>query len=130
MDLHAWILIRLIGMKLPSQAIDGRINLDCVDVLSAPLQRATDIVTGAGADYQHVRERGAAGISIQQVRQRISWSCLIAGNHLLVINQVHRKRKVPSLKINSVIRRPELQRFESVGVIFTDWRYGRQWGDK
>src|SRR2546430_16917029 len=104
MDLHARILIRLIGMKLLSQAIDGRINLDCVDVLSAPLQRATDIVTGAGADYQHVCERGAPGIWMQQVRQRISWSGLIAGNHLLGLTQVHRSRKSASLRINSVIK--------------------------
>src|SRR6266850_2940727 len=50
MNLYTWILVRLIGMILPSEAIDSRVYFDCVNMVSAPLQRTTDIITGTGAD--------------------------------------------------------------------------------
>ena len=45
MNFNPRILIRLVGMVLPPQAINCRVDLDSVDVLSSPLQRPADIIT-------------------------------------------------------------------------------------
>src|SRR5438132_7695853 len=108
MDLDSRILKRLVGMVLAPQAINGRVNLDGIDVLSSPLQSPANVIAGTGSDDQHVRESRSAGVAIQQVWQRIGRKVLVSRNHLLVIDQVDRKRQVCLLKINSVIRRPEL----------------------
>src|SRR5229473_3146261 len=78
MDLNPRILIRLVGMVLPPQAINCRVDLDGVDVLGPPLQRPADIITGTCSDYQHVREGRPAGVSIQQVWQCVSRKGLIS----------------------------------------------------
>src|SRR2546421_11442191 len=43
--------------------------------------------------------------------QGVSWILVVSRNHRLVKHQVHRKRQVIGLEINSVIRRPDLTRF-------------------
>ena len=60
--------IRMIALAEP---LDHRIDLDRVDALGAPLQRAADVVARSGADDQHLAERLAAGVAIEQVRQRV-----------------------------------------------------------
>ena len=67
----ARIVVGTIGMVPLADPLDDRIDLDRVDALGAPRQRAADVVAGAGADDQHLAERLAAGVAIEQVRQRI-----------------------------------------------------------
>src|SRR5262249_40439645 len=110
MNFNARVLVRLIGMVLFSETIYGRIDLDGVDMLGSPLERAADVVTRSCSDYQDIGKRRSARVSIQQVGQRISRKRLVTRNHLLVIDQIYRQREVCVLKINSVIRRPGLLR--------------------
>ena len=66
-DRHAAVAVRKVGMIEPAELIDHRIDLDGIDTIRAPLQRAADIVARSGADHQHSdrtaidRRPGSAG---------------------------------------------------------------------
>src|SRR6267142_5286520 len=102
MNLNTGILIRPIRMVLAPETINGRIDLDCVYVCGAPLQGPADVITGTGADNQHVLIGLSSRVSIQQVRKRIGRKVLVSRNHLLVIEQVYGKRQIGLLEIYSV----------------------------
>src|SRR6266496_115813 len=108
MNLNTLILIRMIWMIQSSQAINGRVDLDCVNVFGTPLQCATNVVARTSSDDQNIGKSWSARVAIQQVRQSVRRKVLISRDHLLVIDQIHRKGQVGLLKINPVIRRPEL----------------------
>ena len=78
-DVHgdARIRVRLVRMIAPAQIVDGRIDLHGVDMLHAVTKRGGDVVSGPGADDQHVGEGSTAGIAVQQVRQRVGRSGLV-----------------------------------------------------
>ena len=67
----ARIVVRAVRMVALADPLDDGIDLDRVDALGAPRQRAADVVAGAGADDQHLAERLAAGVAVEQVRQRV-----------------------------------------------------------
>ena len=73
-DVHrdAGVGVRDVGVIPLAQVEDGRVDLDRVDVFRAVVERGGDVVPRAGADDQHLFERRAAGIAIQQVRQRVA----------------------------------------------------------
>ena len=85
-NLNALVLVRMVRMVLSSQAIDGRIDLDCVNMLSAPLQGPTDIITRTSADDQYIRKGRTACISIQQMGQCICGEVFISRHHLLAVD--------------------------------------------
>ena len=56
----ARIRVGLVGMIAPAEPLDHRIDLDGIDARGAPLQRAADVVAGAGADDEHLARTAAA----------------------------------------------------------------------
>ena len=98
-------------MVANTQILDDRIDFNGIDVRRAPLQCAADIVARAGADDQHIANRGAAGIAVEQIRQCVGVSRMkrrVARNHLLMTNQIDANFLVGGKVIDPVIRRPEL----------------------
>ena len=95
-------------MVAPADPLDDRIDLDGIDALGAPHQRAADVVAGAGADDQHVAEGVAAGVAVQQVRQRIRGKARVQRLHLLVADQVDANQPLVRPITDAVIRRPHL----------------------
>ena len=85
---HTGVVVRAIGMIALADALNDRIDLDRIDTLGAPRQRAADVVARAGADDQDVAERLAARVAIEHVRQRIGWKWRVPRLHLLMADQV------------------------------------------
>src|SRR6266498_3926319 len=102
MNLDAWILIRIIGMILFSEAINRRVDLNRVHVSGAPLQCTADIVSGSGSNDQHICKGRSSHISIQQMRQSIGWKILVSRDHLLVIDHTAPTRIYAFLQLDSL----------------------------
>src|SRR5260370_12702664 len=103
MNLNSRVLVGTVGMILRAQTIDRGIDLNGVNVFGAPLQSPADIVTRTRTDDHHITKGRPSGVTIQQVWQSVSWILVISRNHRLVKHQVHRKRQVSGLEINSVV---------------------------
>jgi hypothetical protein len=63
----ARILVGVIGMKVDADVLDCRVDLDRIDAIGSEVRRVRDVVAGAGADDQHVLERRAPAVLLQQI---------------------------------------------------------------
>ena len=64
-DADTGIIVRLVGVIPLADLVDGRIDLDRVDVLRAVQEGVRHVVTGARADDQYVAERVAGSVQVR-----------------------------------------------------------------
>ncbi len=110
MHMDARIVVGAIGMIPPADPLDHRIDLDRVDTMRAPRQRPADVVARSGADDQHLAERLAAGITIEEMRQGVGGKRRITRLHLLMADQVDVDLSLGGTIVDAVVRRPHLLR--------------------
>ena len=94
-------------MVRAADLVEHRLDLDGVDVRRPQTERRLHVVARAGADDEHVLECLAAGVAVQEVRQRVPRADLRTFIHLLVADIVGDQVAVRGVVFDLVVGRPD-----------------------
>jgi hypothetical protein len=84
----ARVLIGPVRMMPKTDVEDHGVDLDGVDSRDTEPKGVGDVVSGACSDDEHVLERRAGRVLLQQVDQRVRRAPFLEGDHLLVADRV------------------------------------------
>ena len=100
------VLIGPVGVISNADVLDYRVNLDPIDPVRTKAQRVRYVVARSCADDQNVLEWRTAGLSLQQVNQRIGGGANVEGHHCLMTDVVDDDHAGRLVSVDGVIGRP------------------------
>ena len=82
----SWIVVGPLRMVLRAQPVNDRVDLNGVDVRHVVSQGMRHVVAGPGPDNQDLFEWLIAGVTLEQMDQRVHHPTRIPGVHALVVD--------------------------------------------